>query len=321
MNSQWIIKPYRKENKAEWDAFVTTARNSTFLFMRDYVEYHSDRFTDASLMAYSSGRLRALLPANISDGVLYSHQGLTYGGWILADNHSDGDDVLRLFEALIEYCKMNGIHQVVYKPLPWIYARQPAQEDVYALWRLGGVMSACNLASVVELAHPATFDQMRRRHLNNALKENLCIAEQNDDESLKEYWQLLSLCLATRHEAKPVHTLPEILSLKKRFPKNIRLYTVRADERLICGILIYDSPRVARCQYIATNEEGRQKHALPLLAEYLIRTMQKDRLYFDFGTSNLNGGHILDCGLHNHKFGMGGRGVAYATYQLNIINE
>ena len=32
----------------------------------------------------SDGKLKAVLPANEKEGVLYSHQGLTYGGWVLA---------------------------------------------------------------------------------------------------------------------------------------------------------------------------------------------------------------------------------------------
>jgi Acetyltransferase (GNAT) domain len=318
MNSSWTIIPYQVEQKNEWDSFVATARNSTFLFMRDYVDYHSSRFKDASLMAYSNGKLRALLPANIVDDTLYSHQGLTYGGWILSSTHSDGDDVLSLFKAMIEYCKANGIKSVVYKPLPWIYAEQPSQEDIYALWRMGGVMSGCNLASIADLAHPAPFDQMRKRHLKTAANEGLAVAEESNAEGITEYWQLLSECLSIRHNATPVHTLAEMLSLKDKFADNIRLFTVRKDKRLIGGILIYDFPRVARCQYIATNEEGRQMHALPLLVDYLIKSMQADKLYLDFGTSNLDGGYILDSGLHNHKFGMGGRGVAYPTFRLDI---
>ena len=44
-----IVK-YNHNMKAEWDAFVKTSKNGTFLFMRDYMEYHNDRFIDYSLL-------------------------------------------------------------------------------------------------------------------------------------------------------------------------------------------------------------------------------------------------------------------------------
>ena len=40
-----IIK-YTPEYRQQWDAYVAKARNATFLFYRNYMDYHSDRFKD-----------------------------------------------------------------------------------------------------------------------------------------------------------------------------------------------------------------------------------------------------------------------------------
>ena len=40
---------YTAENKIEWDHFIATAKNATFLFQRDFMDYHQDRFEDFSL--------------------------------------------------------------------------------------------------------------------------------------------------------------------------------------------------------------------------------------------------------------------------------
>lgn len=55
-------------------------------FDRRYMDYHSDRFADNSLMFYNekTGKLYALLPANRCGDVLYSHQGLSYGGLVMS---------------------------------------------------------------------------------------------------------------------------------------------------------------------------------------------------------------------------------------------
>ena len=77
------VSRYTAEDKIEWDRFIATAKNATFLFQRDFMDYHQDRFEDFSLMIYKNEKLYALLPANKKNEVVYSHEGLTYGGLLL----------------------------------------------------------------------------------------------------------------------------------------------------------------------------------------------------------------------------------------------
>lgn len=44
------IRKYNDTDKEAWNAFVDQSRNATFLLNRSYMDYHSDRFTDHSLM-------------------------------------------------------------------------------------------------------------------------------------------------------------------------------------------------------------------------------------------------------------------------------
>ena len=46
------IERYNPCHRKEWDEFVETAKNSSFLHRRAYMDYHSHRFADYSLMAY-----------------------------------------------------------------------------------------------------------------------------------------------------------------------------------------------------------------------------------------------------------------------------
>lgn len=131
------IVRYSADRKREWNTFVFAARNATFLIDRNYMDYHSDRFADHSLMFYKGGALYAVMPANESGGVFYSHQGLTYGGLIMADTVTAADTV-SLFSELNAYLAGCGIHKVVYKAIPWIYHRVPSEEDVYAIFRVCG---------------------------------------------------------------------------------------------------------------------------------------------------------------------------------------
>ena len=54
---------YNTNNRSIWDEFIADSKNATFLFRRDFIEYHQDRFSDNSLMVYKNNTLFALLPA------------------------------------------------------------------------------------------------------------------------------------------------------------------------------------------------------------------------------------------------------------------
>ena len=58
------VKRYTPENHQTWNEFVKQSRQGTFLFDRNYMDYHQDRFHDHSLMIYYKDKLYALLPAN-----------------------------------------------------------------------------------------------------------------------------------------------------------------------------------------------------------------------------------------------------------------
>ncbi|MEM2995168.1 MAG: GNAT family N-acetyltransferase, partial [Candidatus Bathyarchaeia archaeon] len=74
-----IVK-YNEKHRMAWDDFIKNSKNGVFLFYRDYMEYHADRFTDFSLMFFDNNRLIAVMPANVKDDILFSHGGLTFGG-------------------------------------------------------------------------------------------------------------------------------------------------------------------------------------------------------------------------------------------------
>ena len=53
------IRRYSNTDKPIWDDFVKWSKNATFLHLRDYMDYHADRFDDFSLMAFNHhGKLR-----------------------------------------------------------------------------------------------------------------------------------------------------------------------------------------------------------------------------------------------------------------------
>lgn len=317
-DSFWKVYKYSSGESSRWNDFIIQARNSTFLFNRNYMDYHSCRFQDNSLMALRNDRLMGVLPANITeDRVLHSHQGLTYGGWILPKTHIDGADVLELMKATIDYCRASDIQALDYKPLPWIYAHAPAQDDIYALSRLGASISETSLTYSIDMLNPTGFNTMQRRHLRNALKLNPVISETSDIDG---FWDLLALCLEERHATLPVHSASELRLLHSRFPENIRFFTISVPGRNTpdAGVCIFDTGRVAHAQYIATTKEGRHMNLLSPLFNHLISDIFTTCRYFDFGISTEAGGQILNEGLMRQKASYGSSGVAVTRWFLPI---
>jgi hypothetical protein len=304
---------YTEADKASWDAFVAQSKNGTFLFFRNYMDYHADRFSDHSLMVYYKSSLYALLPANLTGDTLYSHQGLTYGGLLMTDKCKTA--VVRdIFIAINNYLRQQGISRVVYKHIPWIYASLPAEEDLFALSNVCHTsLVSRDVASVVELDNRLPFSVLRKRGIKKAEKAGISIMEMQD---CREFWSLLEHNLMDRYGARPVHTLEEITLLKSRFPQHIRLFVACQGSRVFGGTLLYIDHQTAKTQYISANEEGKRVGALDLLFTQLIAQCEKDGLrYFDFGTSNLVTNDDLNDSLIFQKEGFGGRAVCYDTYE------
>ena len=304
---------YTEADKASWDAFVAQSKNGTFLFFRNYVDYHADRFSDHSLMVYYKSSLYALLPANLTGDTLYSHQGLTYGGLLMTDKCKTA--VVRdIFIAINNYLRQQGISRVVYKHIPWIYASLPAEEDLFALSNVCHTsLVSRDVASVVELDNRLPFSVLRKRGIKKAEKAGISIMEMQD---CREFWSLLEHNLMDRYGAHPVHTHEEITLLKSRFPQHIRLFVACQGSRVFGGTLLYIDHQTAKTQYISANEEGKRVGALDLLFSQLIAQCEKDGLrYFDFGTSNLVANDDLNDSLIFQKEGFGGRAVCYDTYE------
>ncbi|MDE6285663.1 MAG: GNAT family N-acetyltransferase, partial [Muribaculaceae bacterium] len=100
------IERYTPAHAAEWDAFVEASRNGTFLHRRGYMDYHAHRFADHSLMARDhAGRLLAVLPAHASGTVLASHNGLSYGGWLMAPRRVTAAVMLGKFGLLADHMR------------------------------------------------------------------------------------------------------------------------------------------------------------------------------------------------------------------------
>ena len=298
-----------------WDETVRNSRSGTFLFLRDYMEYHRDRFEDHSLIfREDQGLPIALLPASRRGEFLESHGGLTYGGVVSGDPMTAAK-MLEVFDALLEYLRRESFAVLQYRAVPHIYHRIPAEEDLYALARHGARVVRRAPLSVIDTSHPLDAQSRRRRGVRKARAAGLVCRESDD---LAAYWSLLSAVLLETYGARPVHSLEEIGLLRRRFPHNIRLFGCFQGEILVAGVLAYESPAVARAQYIAASEAGKRLAALDLLFDFLLREVYPGKAYFDLGTSESADGLDLNRGVVEFKESLGARMVVQDTYELPV---
>jgi hypothetical protein len=307
---------YAAEHKSAWDGFVARAKNGVFLFRRDYMEYHADRFTDFSLMFFADegDRLIALLPASIKDGVVASHAGLTFGG-VVTDATMKATLMLELFDALEEHLKRDGVQKVIYKAVPHIYHRLPAEEDLYALFRHGARLFRRDISSTIDMAERVEFSKGRKWSIKQARKAGLRVERSHDFE---KFMSMEAELLAAKYGVKPTHTGAELELLASRFPEEIKLFVSFKGEELLAGVVVYEYGRVAHAQYISASEEGKRAGALDLILDHLINDYYSHALYFDFGISTEQGGRHLNAGLIENKQGFGGRGVVHDFYEWDL---
>ena len=308
------IRRYTPVQKQAWNDFVRCSKNGTFLLDRDYMDYHADRFTDHSLMVYRRNKLYALLPGNRTGDTFYSHQGLTYGGLIMSDK-TVAADVVQIFRLLNDLLRQEGIRKVIYKAIPWIYHRQPSDEDLYAVVEVCGATVSRGLSSAVSRDHLNKWYRIRESGAKYARKMGLTIQETDD---YKPFWQVLSNNLRERYGLLPVHTVEEIELLHRCMPDHIRLIVVKEGSETVGGTVLYVSDRVVHSQYIAASPRGKQIHALDLLFDVVIRQALASHAYFDFGISTERHGTYLNEQLIYQKEGFGGRGVCYDWYEWKL---
>lgn len=309
------IKRYTPQDKTIWDQYVSKARNATFLFYRDYMDYHSNRFHDYSLMFFKNGRLHSLLPAHSSDDILCSHFGLTYGGLIMDVNVTIAE-TCQLFECLNNYLRLKGFRHVQYKAIPWIYHQVPSEEDLYALfWKCGAKLSTRNVGTTIFIQQNLKWRRNHLRQLKKAYLNGITVQRGAD---IAEFWPVLEQHLWQRYQSKPVHSLAEMQLLQSRFPNNIIQYNAYKEGHIVGGITIYLSHNVVHAQYSSGNAEGMALGAMEIIYYKIMHEDYPNYAYLDLGSSTEQECSVINEGLISFKEGYGGRAVVYDTYEWTL---
>jgi hypothetical protein len=315
--TKYTVKKYHKNNYKIWNDFIAQAKNATFLFHRDFMEYHQDRFEDFSILVFENEKLQAVLPANIKENLVYSHQGLTYGGLVYKEETKQ-TSVIEIFHDILFFLNENNIQKLHIKTLPSIYHLKPSDEILYSLFLAEAKLIRRDSLSVIDLLEENKISKIRKRGIQKAISNQLIIREENDFEL---FWnEVLIPNLKAKHNAKPVHSIEEINSLKALFPQNIHQFNVYLEDKIIAGTTIFETKTVAHCQYISKNEKQENLGSLDFLFQYLIKEKFAEKRFFDFGISNENQGKNLNEGLSYWKESFGASTIIHDFYEVETFN-
>jgi hypothetical protein len=307
------VKKYEPEEKELWDNFVKNSKNGVFFFLRDYMEYHADRFEDNSLIFFKNNKPIALMPANIEDNTLFSHAGLTFGG-IVTNQKMKTSLMLQIFDSLKEYLKEKGLKKLLYKSIPHIYHLHPSEEDLYALFINDAILVRREVSSTIEMADRIPFSRNIKRNIKKVQNNGFNLKRSYDFET---FMVLKEEQLLKKYGIKPTHTPREMEYLAGKFPQNIKLFAAEQNGEIVGGVLVYESQNVVHAQYQEVNEHGMELHVPSLLFDIIINHQCKKK-YFDFGISTENNGSYLNHGLIDFKEKFGARAVVYDSYELNL---
>lgn len=312
----YTVKKYHKSDYKIWNEFIAQAKNATFLFHRDFMEYHEDRFEDFSLLVFEDEKLKAVLPANKVGDCVYSHQGLTYGGLVFLSKLK-AEKVELILDEILLFLKGNSVQFFYYKPIPGFYLPEGNQEMDFFLFHRGGFVERKEMNLGVNLIMPLQISKSKLKHFRRIENLDLDIVE---EQNFEPFWStILAPRLMEKFKAKPVHTNKEIALLKQRFPQNIRQYSVYQNNEIIAGITIFETKNVVKSQYGATSEKGEQVRALDFLFINLLhKYKRKGKLFFDMGIVDEENEKGYHPGLLKQKEELGCTVFNQDFYKINI---
>lgn len=315
-----LVRPYTDADADGWDQFCEQSLQATLLHTRRFLSYHGERFTDQSLIITNEeGKWLGLFPAALQPGdarAVASHPGSTYGG-IVHQGQLRGELMLAALTAICRHYRDAGLQWLRYKVVPSFYHKQPAQDDIYALFRLDARRYRCDLSSTIDLARRTPPGERRRRSLKKAQKGGIEVSPEKT--LLPALWQILEDNLARKHGARPVHDLAEITLLAERFPQQILLACALQAGAAVAGVVLFVSDTCYHTQYIAASEAGYQTCALDAVFEAIIFDARAaGKRWLDFGICNEQNGQILNEGLYRFKTEFGGGGTVHEFYEISL---
>ena len=291
------VIPYEAyRHKDVWDAFVLGSMNGTVFHTQQFLAYHNEgKFHFDHLLFYKEKRLVAVLAGGLKEnGKIYdSPLGASYGSFVTED--ISADTALAIVAAFEKHIEANGVKEVYLTSAPVIYQPILTQNLDFALLYKGFAYQRHYISHAIELRvgeipfnrfQPKARNYIRRitrDHPEINIEE---VAKENMFRGLQEFYPIL-LENKAKFNAKPTHTLEELLQLHKLLPDLLKLFLVRVNNEPIAGSLLFiANPRVAIIFYHMLRYNFDEYRPIYLLMDKVTRWAQDNNFSFvDIGVS------------------------------------
>lgn len=296
------IKPYGPSLLDEWNQVLDHSINGTFLHRREFMEYHGDRFEDASLVIYHGDIPVAIFPAEKEGNRVHSHRGLTYGGWLLVQN-LDKDKVIGIVSETVKWYKEKSIKEIKVRMVPDFFATDSQQILKDVLDKFGFELDFVAVHHCTRL--PFTIKNKGKKWGRNKAKASGLIIEESDRWQF--FWErVLIPNLWDKHKVVPTHSWAEIINLKSKFPHYIKLYAVSQGDEMLGGAVVFLTKTTAHLQYVAATTFGKSLKCLDYLMSYMIEEVYLQKSFFNMGVSHIPSSLEINEGLVQWKKTLGG---------------
>lgn len=315
--SALVARPYTDADRAAWDRHVRQSRIPHPMFQRAWVEYHADRFTDASLVVEDNGKpgaVVAVIPASAHGDEVVSHGGLSFGG-VITTHKVGAARMLEVIDAIRARYAAVGFTNLRYKAVPHIFHGEPAEEDLYAVFARGARLARRDMSSAIDLSQQRRYGKGRRWSLKRADQDVEIRYGHEYDEFIALETEVLK-----KHNTTPPHTGPELAQLNHSFPDAVRLLGAWSQAgTLLGGTLTIATPTVVHTQYLGGTPEGLVLGVVDRLVDHVIHEhAAAGRRWLSFGISSDPRDDSLNSGLAAYKESFGARGIVYDHYDVPL---
>ena len=314
MVKNYSVQKYHENDYEKWNAFIAQAKNATFLFHRDFMEYHKDRFEDYSLIVLNDEKWVAVLPANVVDNQVFSHQGLTFGGLVCLEDVKV-ELIETVFESILAFFKENKMNNFILRPILDFYQSRVSNELNYFLFQNKASLMKRSMNLVIDYSKPLRISKSKLKHYRRVSKLGISIEEAVD---CNLFWnQILIPRLEEKYQTKPVHSLEEINQLKTSFPENIKQFNAYYEGEIVAGITLFISKKVVKSQYGATSLKGESVRVLDFLFIKLINEYSSEYSFFDMGI--VYDGDFYNKGLLKQKEELGCSVYLQDVFKIELL--
>jgi hypothetical protein len=245
------------------------------------LEYHQDRFQDSSLIVFEDRIPIAIFPSNQVSNIIYSHQGLTFGGliWIRDLSQITKKNIIDAFLSHLSRCRFQSVE---IKLLPDFYITESFDEIVEIFLEKGFSLKENSTTYVIE-NNGLIRGREGRWKLRKKFRQPYLISEVED---FSGFWDnVINPLYRDQIGIEPTHTAKEIQLLKSKNKEFIKQFVIYKDPfEILSGITVFDFEKVVKFQYIASTPKGKSLRAMDILMEHLLQAEYKNRQYVDLGT-------------------------------------